>query len=591
MQANYWTNLLGRRTSRRRALAATGGTALGAAFLAACGGGDDGPQEPADRSGLLAPRVDETAQGVPGGTYPYNHANNVVLIDPHSTFNAAAYGLITPVYSTLVKYGMHVREYPGLDTITGDAMSSWETSPDGLSVTYKLRPNHTFDPRPPTNGRAMTTQDVKWSWDRVAAVSPVTADILREKSPTGFIENLSTPDNSTVVIKLAEPYGALQETMAYWYFYIAPIEADDRIDLKQEARGSGPFFLERLEPSVRLTYKKNPNWYERGRPFLDGFDALLISEVAQQVAQFDAGTLWTSGATWLPEDVLRLKRNKPDVRMTAAEVYGAPGAYPLLFGTRFARDARMRRAVSMMYDREALIEAAYGTKAWTDAGLDIKTFWDGHLSNRSGEWVDPSGDDLGEGAKYFKVDLAEAKKLLDAAGYKNENLSFDFRANFGPPNVVEILHGMMANGGLNVELKPRPENEWRTLKNSFAEGFQDFFWSTSNSYNADGYLATKYTPGGKDKVTPNAIPGITDSILRMRREMDTNRRNELIKQIQKDLALEMPDLPVVSTLPVAGYNLTQPWLRNNTWVVPGFSAQSSTARPYTAYWYDASKRT
>jgi ABC-type transport system substrate-binding protein len=494
------------------------------------------------------------------------------------------------VYSTLVKYGMHVREYPGNDTITGDAMESWETSPDGLTVTYKLRPNHKFDPRPPTNGRAMTTQDVKWSWDRVAAVSPVTADILREKSPTGFIESLSTPDNNTVTIKLAEPYGALQETMAYWYFYIAPIEADGRFDLKQEARGSGPFRLERLEPSVGLNYKKNTDWYQQGRPFLDGFDALLITEVAQQVAQFDAGTLWTSGNTWLPEDVLRLKRNKPDVRMHAASVFGAPGAYPLLFGTRFAKDARLRRAVSMMYDREALIEAAYGTKAWTDAGLDVETYWDGHLSNRSAEWIDPSGNGLGEGAKYFQVNLEEAKKLLSAAGYNNENLTFDFRANFGPPNVVEILHGMMLNGGLNVELRPRPENEWRNLKASFGEGFQDFLWSTSNSYNADGYLATKYTPGGKDKVTPNAIPGITDSILRMRREMDNTKRAEMVQQIQKDLALEMPDLPAVSTLPVAGYNLTQPWLRNNVWVVPGFSVQSSTARPYTAYWYDASKR-
>jgi hypothetical protein len=47
---------------------------------------------------------------------------------------------------------------------------------------------------------------------------------------------------------------------------------------------------------------------------------------------------------------------------------------------------------------------------------------------------------------------------------------------------------------------------------------------------------------------------------------------------------------VVSTLPVAGYTLTQPWLRNNFWIVPGFSAQASTARPYTAYWYDQSKR-
>jgi peptide/nickel transport system substrate-binding protein len=591
MNGNYWSAVLNRRLTRRRALAASGATALSAAFLAACGGGDD-DDAPQDRSGLLAPIRDESSSAQPGGVFPYNHAGNVVTLDPHSTFNAAAFGLIAPVYSAMVKYGKDVKDFPGADKITGDAMESWETSPDGLRVTYKLRQNHKFDPRPPTNGRAMTVEDVKWSWERVKAVSPVTADILRERSPTGTIEDFEFPDSRTVVVKLAEPYGGLQETLAYWYLFIGPVEGESRIDLKAEARGSGPFRLERYEPSVSVEYRKNPDWYESGRPYLDGFNALFISEPAAQEAQFQSGALWTTGADFLPETILRLKRDKPDLLMYPQSVYGAPGQYPLLFGTRFAKDARLRRAVSMLFDRDALIEAAYGTQAWVNAGLDVKTYWDGHLANRAGEWLDPSTNELGEGAKYFKANPEEAKKLFDAAGFSmSEKLYFDFRANFGPNNVVEILHGMFTNGGLNVELRPNEANKWRDIKATAGAGFSDFFWSTANSYNAEGFLATKYTPGGKDKVTPDAIPNITDSILRMRRELDDRKRLDMIKQIQKDLAMEMPDLPVVSTLAVAGYTLTQPWLRNNYWIMPGFNYMASTARPITAYWVDKSKQT
>jgi ABC-type transport system substrate-binding protein len=128
------------------------------------------------------------------------------------------------------------------------------------------------------------------------------------------------------------------------------------------------------------------------------------------------------------------------------------------------------------------------------------------------------------------------------------------------------------------------------MKNSGGATVDDFLWTTANSYNDDGYLATKYTSTGKDRVTPTEIPNITASVNRIRAERDPKRRTEMIKQIQKDLAEEMPDLPIVSTQPVLGYRLRWPWFRNDVYSVPGFSLDASTARPYTEYWYDATKK-
>jgi ABC-type transport system substrate-binding protein len=153
MNGDYWTRILSIRTSRRRAIAGAATVSAAAALLAACGGGESGGSSkgPIDKSGLLSTREDETNKGVPGGVWPNDYGNNFEGIDPNTNFNAAAFALITPVYSTLVKYGKGVGQLPGPGRYPV-TLPSLGDLPDGLQVTYKMRPNHTFDQRPPLTG-------------------------------------------------------------------------------------------------------------------------------------------------------------------------------------------------------------------------------------------------------------------------------------------------------------------------------------------------------------------------------------------------------------------------------------------------------
>ena len=100
-------------------------------------------------------------------------------IDVHKVATVPS-GRATDFYDFLLKYtrGSEGRNGP----IAGEAAESWEFSPDGLTLTLKMRPNHAFDPRPPTSGRAMTAYDVKFSWDRFLTYSPQAAD-LRPTNP------------------------------------------------------------------------------------------------------------------------------------------------------------------------------------------------------------------------------------------------------------------------------------------------------------------------------------------------------------------------------------------------------------------------
>jgi ABC-type transport system substrate-binding protein len=591
MDASHWTRAASHRLGRRRALAIAGGGALGAAFLAACGGSDSDGGARLDKSGLVTLPRDETGSAKAGGIMPENHGALSFSIDPVIAPSLTSFGMITPLYSQLVKYGKSVGSKPTPAMITGDAMVSWEFSPDGLQATYKLRPNHRFDPRPPTNGRAVTTQDVKWSYDRTERLSPLRSGLFRSAGESGPVDSLTTPDAQTVVIKLAEPYGSINELLSYVYLFVSPVEAEDKFDPRSQARGSGPFFLETWQEGIVANFKKNPTWYVKDRPFLDGIDKLFINtqEQATLDAQFAAKRLWTSAAQ--ATETLRLKRERPELLMLQTLPNLGLGSYPLYVGTSLANEPRLRRAASMVIDRDAMIEAVFDTKVWTDAGLDVPLFWDGHLCSNGSAWSDPKGNELGSGARWFKYDPAEAKKLMEAAGYKGAELPYVYRANFGQLNLNAVIGEMLKSGGFNVKHEVVQADPWRRLKTSFVAENDGFFWGTANSFNDDDYLVVKYTPSGRDRASSKEIPGITQQVLTLRREFDPAKKQKMIKDVQKDLAELMPEIPIVSTQPTLDYYLQWPWLRNTSWIAPGFNYASSSARQYTDFYVDAELKT
>src|SRR5438094_201574 len=155
MPDNYWTHTFTWRLSRRRALATSGAAATGAAIMAACGSGKAGSNAPGGQSGLVSQPVDTTNKAIPGGVWQTSRNSDVTTIDPTTSNSSSNLAEVVPYYSTLLKYGAGTGgKIPATSEISGDAAESWEFAPDGTQITLKLRPNHKFDPRPPTNGRA-----------------------------------------------------------------------------------------------------------------------------------------------------------------------------------------------------------------------------------------------------------------------------------------------------------------------------------------------------------------------------------------------------------------------------------------------------
>ena len=574
-----------------------GGAAASALLLAACGGGSEKDGGDKDKSGLLTTPKETSNDAKPGGVWINRLLSVADTMEPVAATGSVGFTHTMPVYSKFTKWGKGLNgQLPTTEMTTGDAMESWETSPDGLQFTFKLRRNHKFDPRPPTNGHQMTTADVKFSVDRFKGGSAFRGEVLQEFSPTGMIDSIAYPDDFTVTMKLAFPYGGFQDALAFYpYFVIMPKEADGGFNPRSEMRGSGPFRLMEFRPDLKLVYAKNTDWYVKDRPFLDGFEQVIIPEYAAALAQFEAGTLWTMDPTSQnvnQEDILPVKQRHPEMQLTTniARIK-APQFQFFHFSMKADnafRDVRLRQAISMLVDREAIIDTFYNLPKFREAGLNATGLMHTHDYAGQPNWIDPvkNAADLGEGAKNFKFNIAEAKKLISAAG--RDGFSFPFEYQTGAESrQYETIGGMIRDGGLKPDIKVIDSATHRRYQSTKGFGYDGMWPETNGGHNEESWFLNLFHPGGKFTISSEPIPVISDMTLAIRKETDKNKRNSMIKDIQRKLAVDMPCmlLPGYSL----GYTLNQPWLKNfGVFVSNDLNPNWSSARIYTEYWYDQS---
>jgi ABC-type transport system substrate-binding protein len=255
------------------------------------------------------------------------------------------------------------------------------------------------------------------------------------------------------------------------------------------------------------------------------------------------------------------------------------------------KDVRLRRAVSMMLDRDLLIETFENVQQFRDAGLDVETLWCSHLGPGLPEWLDPKGNALGEGAKFFQHSPEEARKLVQAAG-----VSMPYAAPFGhyidqvPADQprFQVLIQMMSDGGIfNITSDQLLYNSsWRSARQAGGMEHTGLLWHRTADLSADIILTQMWTPKGRNAVDSRGpTPGITDLVLKQKSELDPAKRTGIIHEIQQKLAMEMPVIAWAGT--ARQFTLHWPWLMNHNVFIQG----NASAKSFTYAWYDESKRT
>ncbi len=432
------------------------------------------------------------------------------------------------VHRGLFKFVNGATYGPSDFTLVPDLALKADVSKDGRTYTLTLRQGVRWEQKPPVNGRELVAADVKYSMARALKKSPY-ANLL------GQVEGIETPDRHTVRVHLADAFAPFLHNLAEPWNAILPFEVEDKMgDFKaaESLIGCGPFVLERYEPGVKAVLVRNPNYYQKGLPYLDKVEWLFIKDRASQLALFRAGQVD------MPFYDARIPR--PDV----ASFKKSNPAYPIVYWDWLANrtlamrtdrkpfnDPRVRRALSMGIDR----------KKWVAQYLEGQGFEDhGPVPAPMKEWKLPAKE-LGEGARYLEHNPALSKKLLAEAGFpKGLKVTCTNWPGYGPEYAEELELLAFNLKQIGVELAIVNEEYGNYIRGSFLGKYEETTWGPSSVFTeVDGYLYNFYRtgqPNNRSHVSDTQLDVMLDA---QRRYLSKSSRKKVIDDIQRRAAAQV----------------------------------------------------
>jgi peptide/nickel transport system substrate-binding protein len=533
IESNYWRR--GTARLRRRHLLGAAGASAAAAAVAACGS-----KPAATPSGSPAAAQSGGGQPQPGGTVnvylPYNPP-----LDPQKV-SAAAQQAVGGSYSRLFRFKTSTDPKTITDHDLENDLALSIESPDAITWTVKLRPDAKFHNVAPVNGHAVEAEDIKATFTR--ALDPATSDPNR--GSLGMIDagQIQTPDKQTVVFKLVYPYAPFRKTLASpTYSMIFPREAlAGSYDPSKVIIGSGPLIADSVTPDVATVFKKNPSWFETAGPYVDVVRMAVVPDRQQQLAQFAGGNL----------DELILDNiddaNAAQQRQPKAQIFKARRAspFPIYFqmgdpASPF-QDIRLRRAVSMAIDRETLGKVVFNGQ------YEEVVYVPAYM----GKWAMPVSDLPQDSKQYYTYNVAEAKKLVDAAGAGGLELKLAYLINgpgaFTPsPSYkqhAETVANMLNAIGLKTTLITNDYNkDFVDAGKGSRQGYFDknvlMFASAGSNTDADEWLFSYFHSKSTSNQEHLSDPAYDALVDKQRTIVNEDDRLKAVQDIQRYLADKM----------------------------------------------------
>jgi peptide/nickel transport system substrate-binding protein len=433
-----------RRTLLRRAAVLGGSMPVAAAILAACKSGTSDTPSPTERSKTVV-----VASGA-----------DAVTLDPGVSFDGQSPLLWRATYDSLL-------EYDGTSTDTVGALAeSYEISPDGLTYTFKLRPNVTF-----TDGEVLDSAAVKLNVERQLAIKQGVAFALFP------LKKIETPDDVTVVMKLDSFNDGFLSAFAgnYTVKMISPkVISDHKNDWAQEFLrdnmvGTGPYILETYQQADKAEFRRNPDYWRgwQGAHF-DNVAIAYVHQPATEQLELQQGQV--DIALFLTDDIIQSLIGTSGITVTDDPSFNL---FYLSFNCKKGptADVRVRQALSHGFDYDTYINGIQKDLGAKRAHGPIPSNFTGY---------DPT-------TPLYEYDVERARGLLGDAGYPNGGFSLELVYEHGyawKPPLAELFQSNMRDLGVEVSTQELSPSAWAGLlsnPDSAGPAFPVVWWPTLNT--------------------------------------------------------------------------------------------------------------
>lgn len=437
----------------------------------------------------------------------------------------------------LVSYDLDLKPVPAL-------AESWTLTPDGLTLTFKLRPEVKWH-----DGKPFTSADVQWTllevWKKLHSFG---------RAAFANVEKVETPDPLTVVIHLSSPAPYILNYINTYGAQILPRHLYEGTDVLTNPAnnapvGTGPFVFKEWVRGSHIRLERNAAYWGRGpageaQPYLDGLLIRFIPDAAARTVALEAGEIDVALGSIVPLTNLNRFTDKRRFVINLDDGRYLSTIFLLQFNVRRPefQDKRVRQAFAYAIDKNALLKVVflgYGKVATGPVPSSVVNYYSDEV-------------------RQYPVDLKRAEALLDEAGFKRGadgkrlKIRLDYDGFGGPIGARSAEFLKQQLGRIGVELELRSGDTATYLRRIFTEqdydlmvsslhrlpdptlGVQRLYWTRNIIQGAPWTNGSGYSNPVLDKVMEAAAA-----------EPDETKRKALIKEWQQIVQEDVPLIELI----------------------------------------------
>jgi len=463
----------------------------------------------------------------------YGRGSDAETLDPIHATNGETVNVLVNIYDTLIAYHDETVELiPAL-------AEKWESSPDGLTWTFHLRPNVKFHDGTPCDAAAVVFNFERLIVDKHPNVYKGTPPY----SPNfAMIEKVEATEPLTVVFKLKHPSAVFLKNVALFAASIASPTAVKKhgADFGTYPVGTGPYKFGVWKRQEELVLEANPEHW-RGAPKNPRVIFVPVAEHAVRIAQLKRGEI--DIADNLPASELKALAGTPGIKFQKTP--GMNVGY-LAFQTKkgITANRKFREGIAYAIDKAKLIEVAYSGAARPATNMMPVGF-------------------LGYNAEIVdrKVDLEKAKKLIEE-GAAEAKVSLPVTLKLfvmqatrpymqQPKETANFIRDSVKPLGVNLELRIQENN---LHFQSLSRGEHDLALAgwTSDAIDPDTFLYALLDPDNINDAGGNNMSRFDNAevhrlLVAAQKELDVEKRAAMYRTVQQMAFDEVPTMPLAHT--------------------------------------------
>ena len=479
----------------RKSLAAVAALAISVSGLAACSSSNSTDKTSTGGSGGKAAK---------GGDLVIVRNQDSVSMDNTMVFSNASIWVFQQILESLYEVTPDGRDVKPLLAL------SHTLSPDKLTWTFKLREGVKF-----SNGSPMTSADVKFSLDKARST----------KGGWEFLDvaigSVEAPDPTTVVIKTKYPWAPLLADLANFSNAILPKDyaGKSKEEFLKAPIGTGPFVWDHWNKGSEIKVRKNPKYWESGKPSLDSATWKLVPDDNARNVQIQGGQAQVNEAP--PFSSLEQLKGQQGV---VVKLFPSTRTDYILMNQQKKpyQDVHVRRAISYAADRKALIKSLL--------------FGNGTVAN---SFLMPGVPYYDKSTPGIQYDMAKAKQEM-AQSSVPKGFTTTFLVGAGDNTeqaIAQVLQSSLKALGITVKIQNVDPSARHDLQDALKYEISHSYW-TMDIADPDELVTFAVDPssGAHSFDTAYSNPQVVANVKKAEQTFDPAQRQRLYSVIQKQSA-------------------------------------------------------